>query len=75
MSRTCTPWSLASDSPARRAAYRMSHSSAGDPARPTTMTEACIGSLTPRAARNAVTGSGALSSSHSRASSRRADRS
>jgi hypothetical protein len=63
IARTCTPWSLASDSPARQAAYRMSRSSAGDPSRPTTMTEACTGSLTSRAARNAVTGSGTESSS------------
>ena len=49
-------------------------SSAGDPAKPTTMTEAGTGSLIPRAARNAVTGSGTVSSSHSCASSRRAAR-
>jgi len=30
MARMCTPYSLAPDSPARRAAYRMSHWSAAD---------------------------------------------
>lgn len=52
-------------------ALQTSHSSAGDPARPTTITEAFTGPLMPRPARNAVTGSGTESSSQSCASSRR----